>query len=637
MARKTIPNGNGQGQRTLGPVSDLERHLPPDWWRTLFNSLYLKTDGDVVENDSNTVRDVDFLLKVAALEINDRILDVGCGQGRHCLELARRGYNHVTGFDRSRYLIRLARKRAKQMKVSAQFQEGDARKLRLAPGSFHCVALFGNSFGYFEKQADDVAVLEAIKRVMAPGAMLLMDLVDGDWMKSNFTPRSWEWVDQEHLVCRERSIAADGERLVCREVVVHAERGIIADQFYAERLYTRHRITEILEQVGLERIVQYDGLHTDSDRGHDLGMMGNRILVTARISRSVPRASVQPIPFPEITVLMGDPTVPDTVKRDGQFNEEDMATIDRLRDALDELHGYRFAYVNDHSTLMSEMRNRPPKFVLNLCDEGYQNDAFMELHVPSILEMLNIPYSGAGPAALGLCYNKSFVRAIAASLDVPVPAESHYSADDQAATIPSVFPALLKPNCGDSSIGITQQAVVSTPEQLIEYLEVLRKQLPGREVIVQEFLSGSEYSVGVIGNPGVGYHILPVLEVDFRGLQEGLPRILGYESKWLPDSPYWSQIKYHEADLKEDARRRLVDHSTLLFERLGCRDYARFDWRADSSGIIKLLEVNPNPGWCWDGKLNYMAGYDGMRYADLLREIIEAAQSRISLASGITV
>jgi D-alanine-D-alanine ligase len=103
---------------------------------------------------------------------------------------------------------------------------------------------------------------------------------------------------------------------------------------------------------------------------------------------------------------------------------------------------------------------------------------------------------------------------------------------------------------------------------------------------------------------------------------------LGYESKWLPDSAYWTQIKYHEAGLDEEAKRRLYDHSSLLFERLGCRDYARFDFRADASGQIKLLEVNPNPGWCWDGKFNFMAGFAGLRYADVLRMIIEAAQSR---------
>jgi D-alanine-D-alanine ligase len=137
----------------------------------------------------------------------------------------------------------------------------------------------------------------------------------------------------------------------------------------------------------------------------------------------------------------------------------------------------------------------------------------------------------------------------------------------------------------------------------------------------------------MIGNPGIGFRFLPVMEVDFGELDPGLPPILGYESKWLPDSPYWTQIKYREATLEDDTIRQLYDQSSLLFERLGCRDYARIDFRADASGTIKLLEVNPNPGWCWDGKLNIMAGYAGMRYADLLESILQAAQSRY-LANG---
>src|SRR6202047_4962512 len=83
------------GARTLGPVSDLERHLPSDWWRTLFNSLYLETDGDVIENDRNTADEVGLLIRSVGLERNDRILDLCCGQGRHSLALARRRFPHV--------------------------------------------------------------------------------------------------------------------------------------------------------------------------------------------------------------------------------------------------------------------------------------------------------------------------------------------------------------------------------------------------------------------------------------------------------------------------------------------------------------------------------------------------------------
>ena len=105
---------------------------------------------------------------------------------------------------------------------------------------------------------------------------------------------------------------------------------------------------------------------------------------------------------------------------------------------------------------------------------------------------------------------------------------------------------------------------------------------------------------------------------------------LGYESKWHPDSPYWNQIAYKRASFDDDIYRQLIVYASMLFERLGCVDYARFDFRTDEQGTIKFLEVNPNPGWCWDGKLNIMAGFEWLRYADLLRMILEAAQERIS-------
>ncbi len=620
----------GPVPKTVGPIPDLERHLPSDWWRTLFNSIYLKTDGDVVENERNTAKEVDLLIRAAGLEPNDRILDLCCGQGRHCVELARRGFKYVTGFDRSRYLIRLARKRAKQDGLSVAFHEGDARRFRFPEDSFHCVALLGNSFGYFDREEDDIAVLLGVLRVLRSGGTVAMDLADGEWLKTNFEKRSWEWIDQNHFVCRERSLASDDKRLVSREVVVHAEKGVIADQFYAERLYSRSEITQMLERVGFVSVRAHEPVATDSDRKQDLGMLAHRMFFTAQAPRKPAVVRKKAVPFPKITVVLGDPRLPDTVKRDGQFNPEDIETIQRLKEALSELHDYEFTYLDNHASLMSELRANPPQMVMNLCDEGLNNDAFMELHVPAVLEMLRIPYTGAGPTCLGLCYNKALVRAIAADLDIPVPLETFYDPDDQAATMPSAFPALVKPNYGDSSIGIRKEAVVRSTDELFGYLQQIRAELPGRPVLIQEFLSGTEYSVAIVGNPGLTFRTLPPLEVDFTGLDPGLPAILGYESKWLPDSPYWTQIKYHEARIDEDVRRHLADYSNRLFERLDCRDYARFDFRTDADGEIKLLEVNPNPGWCWDGKLNFMATFAGWRYAELLENIIQAAQERIA-------
>jgi D-alanine-D-alanine ligase len=617
--------------RTFGPVPDLERHLPSDWWRTLFNAAYLKTDGDVVENPDNTQREVDLVIRAAALDRNDRILDLCCGQGRHSLELARRGFQDVTGIDRSRYLIRLARKRAAAENLAAAFHEGDARKFRRLDRSFHCIMLMGNSFGYFEHKRDDEAVLDAISRALTPGGVLFLDVVDGDWMRANFEPRSWEWIDQQHFVCRERALARDGERIVSREVITHAERGVIADQFYAERLYSRAQLITLLEQLGFEAVRDHGSLAANSSRGQDLGMMAHRLVMTARVGRRP--VSLSPVqakpPFPQVAVFMGDPSLPDVIKLGGKFNPEDLDTIERLKIALGQLKDYEFSYVDDHQGLARMLRAEPPAFVFNLCDEGFRNRATMELHIPALLDMHGIPYSGAGAACLGLCYNKNLVRGFAESLDIPTPMESYIGPDDTVATLPATFPALVKPNFGDSSVGITKDALVQNSTELMAYIEWLRSTYGQCEILIQEFLSGTEYSVGVVGNPGLSYRVLPALQVDYSQLPEGLPPILCYESKWCPDSPYWDQIKYAEADITDDQRRALYDHSNTLFERLGCRDYARFDFRADADGIIKLMEVNPNPGWCWDGKFNMMAGYAGLRYPDLLRLILEAAQERV--------
>jgi len=457
-----------------------------------------------------------------------------------------------------------------------------------------------------------------------------MDLMDGDWMRHHFEPRSWEWVDQNHFVCRERDLAGDGDRLISREVVVHAERGVIADQFYAERLYSKERLEALLTGAGFTNVRFHSLLAPDSHRNQDLGMVAHRLFVTCEAPRRARRLPHRAALFSDVTVILGDPRLPDPVKRDGRFGEEDIETIDRLKTALRELPDYRFRFVDNHASLFADLRASRPHFVLNLCDEGFNNDAFMEMHVPALLEMLDIPYSGAGPSCLGLCYNKSLVRGIAQAIDVPVPAETYFNSDDLAATIPSVFPALIKPNYGDSSIGITKDAVVHTWEEAITRLGRLRQQMPGCPILIQEFLTGPEYSIGIIGNPGQGYRVLPPLEVDYSRLDPALPQLLPYESKWVPDSPYWTQIGYREARLDEEARRKIVDYSNILFERLGCRDYARFDFRADAEGEIRLLEVNPNPGWCWDGKLNLMAEMAGLRYSDLLKLIIEAAQERVA-------
>lgn len=332
----------------------------------------------------------------------------------------------------------------------------------------------------------------------------------------------------------------------------------------------------------------------------------------------------------QITVLLGDPRQPDKIKVNNQFNAEDYETVNKLKLSLAKMTDYEFKYYDQHEQLVNTLLNDKPSFVLNLCDEGYNNEAILELHIPALLEIFGIKYSGSSPQNLAICYDKSKVRAIAKDFNIPVPEEFYLSCDDYTTLVPRCLPALVKPSLGDSSFGITKNAKVNSAEELVEYIGYLNEISPNVPILVQEFLSGAEYSVGLIGNyPNL--YVLPILEVDYSDLPENLPKILSYESKWVPESEYWNKIKYKKAVLTSKEKEQLIHYSKELFKLLDCRDYARFDFRADQDGNIKLLEVNPNPGWCWDGKMNIMAGFDNISYEQMLQKIIQAALSRYGM------
>lgn len=327
----------------------------------------------------------------------------------------------------------------------------------------------------------------------------------------------------------------------------------------------------------------------------------------------------------QTTVILGDPRLPDKIKKDGKFGSEDFEIIEDLKQNLSLLKNFEFQYLDNHKTLIDQLMTAPPKFVFNSCDEGFNNQGMQELHIPALLEMLNIPYTGAAPACLALCYDKSIIYLIADSLGVPVPNQTHYFRFNQADSIPHIFPAMIKPNFGDGSFGITQRALVQNSEELNNYIKFLNKEFPDISFIIQEYLGGPEYSVGLIGNPGK-LEALPLHEVDYSNLPEHLPKILCHEAKWLPDSPFRQNIQFKEANLSQETKHKLIEYSTILFERLECRDYARFDFRSDLYGNIKLLEVNPNPGG-----LAPMADFAGISYDKLLEKILNTARKRLDL------
>jgi len=148
---------------------------------------------------------------------------------------------------------------------------------------------------------------------------------------------------------------------------------------------------------------------------------------------------------------------------------------------------------------------------------------------------------------------------------------------------------------------------------------------------VQEYLEGRDVNVAIIGNPPGPHMLLPITEEDYSSVPAGWPKICGFESKWDPESPYWG-IKSVPTTLDKKTQDFIADCSRRLFHRLGVRDYARFDWRLDGEGRPRLLEANPNCGWCDDGHMAKTAALAGISYPQMLKMIFDSATERAKIA-----
>lgn len=308
-----------------------------------------------------------------------------------------------------------------------------------------------------------------------------------------------------------------------------------------------------------------------------------------------------------ITVLLSDPTLPIS---------EYFQSLLEIKQAFEGLKGYKFHYIDSQTILIPYLVKHPPSFVFNLRSH--------ELHTPAVLKMLNIPYSGATIATLTLCHDKALVRLIAHALGIPVPIETFCSVPSQIVSVSHRYPVIVKPNFSDDSVGITQQAVAYNPSDLLQYIDYLKKKMPDSPILIQEFLQGTEYTVVVMGNQEK-LEVLPIFEIDYSRLPEDLPKIMCYESKWVPKSVFWKKIDFRPAELSMAKRHHLNDYSLKLFKRLHCRDYARFDFRADMNGNIKLLDVNANLSLSW---LSLMNRKIELNYPEFLKKVIEIALAR---------
>ena len=249
--------------------------VDPDWWRTLFDEVYLITDARSVCDDELTCREVDVICELLPLDFGHKILDLCGGHGRHSFELYKRGFTNCTLLDYSKKLIDVAQTKAGENGYSVNFIQSDARSTDLPGGFFDHVIIMGNSLGYIQSPDADTKIIKEAYRILRPGGWLLVDVTDGSVVKSSFKPDSWHEIGEETVICRHRELR--GNMINARELVMDKQKGLIRDQTYAIRLYDSECLDLLLQQIGFSKVKIYTNFSPHSSEG-DYGFMNNRML-----------------------------------------------------------------------------------------------------------------------------------------------------------------------------------------------------------------------------------------------------------------------------------------------------------------------------------------------------------------------
>jgi len=275
-----------------------------------------------------------------------------------------------------------------------------------------------------------------------------------------------------------------------------------------------------------------------------------------------------------------------------------------------------------------KLRSERPDLVFNISERLFGPNR--EAHIPAMCEILGLPYTGSDPLTLSLCLDKSRAKEILSYHKIATPPFWTIDAGDP---LPEgiVLPAIVKPLYEGSSKGIKDDSVVDTRSDLesrVHEVFALYKQ----PVIVEAFLGGREFTVGVLGNPP-GMEILPIVEIDHSLLPKGARPIYSYEAKWIWDTPENPlPIFLCPARISsglEGKIRRLVAAACRV---LRVRDWGRVDVRLDDAGEPNILEVNPLPGILPNPEDNSClpkaARTAGYSYEDLILRVADEAWAR---------
>ncbi len=271
------------------------------------------------------------------------------------------------------------------------------------------------------------------------------------------------------------------------------------------------------------------------------------------------------------------------------------------------------------SVIKRNLEEYKPHIVFNLLEEFNGNTLF-DSHVVSYLELMKIPYTGAGPRGLMLARDKALAKKIMSYHRIKTPKFWVYPKSKKAKLKKSMeFPLIVKCLWEEASYGIAKGSVVTNEAKLLERIAYIHETLE-TDALVEQFVVGREMYVGIYGNDRPS--ALPVWELHFKNVDEPEKEIYSANAKFNEGYRKRKGIATAAAKLSPEEAIRIQSICKRAYKCLGLSGYARIDLRYTDKGEVMILEANPNPDISFDDEFALSAAAAGKSYSELLEKIM---------------
>ncbi len=279
----------------------------------------------------------------------------------------------------------------------------------------------------------------------------------------------------------------------------------------------------------------------------------------------------------------------------------------------------------DVREIIDGVQEQKPDLVFNLL-ETFGGNTAGDVAVAGLLDLLGVRYTGGGPGELYLRQDKGLAKKVFAFESILYPHFAVFSQNSDFETGGNLrMPLFVKPLTADASIGIDNGSLVRDSTALMKRVLEIHEKV-NDSALVEEYIEGRELYVGVLGNrEPVAF---PPVEVDFSGLPEGAPQILGTEAKWQPESAEFKGTKSILPELPDELRAKLQKTALDAARAVRMRDYGRVDLRLTDTGDIYVIEVNANCYLEKESELAMAAKAAGLDFPQLVQKIVDLAVER---------